>query len=280
METPKLGPIRAARLLRADLRRAREVAVLTQADLARRLGWSGSKVARIENGDVSVSRTDLDALSSVLGLGEAIRRELERLAGAARQRGWWHEDRRLLSGASATLLGLEAEAGQFSEYAAGLVPSLLRTASYAAAYGDLDLLPERQRRFWNRADGPRFEAVIDEAVLFRRVGGPAVMAEQVRRLAEVARRPQVELRILPFESQIVRKHSYVVVSDEMIGHLVYADLHNGDWVWEGGTLGDEMTDHFASLRAASLDPDRTGQLLHRVAAGYGAGGLPRPWLWS
>ncbi|MFF5079150.1 helix-turn-helix transcriptional regulator [Actinoplanes sp. NPDC000266] len=304
METPKLGPIRADRLLRADLRRAREAVELSQAELAQVLSWSVSKVARIENGGVGISGDDLRALAKALGLGSAVIRELEKRADSAHQRGWWHGRRNQLSEALATLLGLEMEADRIGQYACELMPDLLQTESYAevALLGmhvdpeyeqtiwnpeagrpvpvPLDLLLQRQRWFWERSDPPEFQVVIDEAVLYRRVGAPEVMAEQVRRLAEAARRPQVELRVLPIESRVVRKHGFVVVSDEMIGHLVYTDLLNGDWLWEGGVLATGLADHFDGLRAVSLDADRTGQLLHRVAEVYAAGDEPRPWLWQ
>jgi hypothetical protein len=41
-------------------------------------------------------------------------------------------------------------------------------------------------------------AVLDEAVLRREVGGPEVMARQLKRLVEAARLPQVRLQVLPF----------------------------------------------------------------------------------
>jgi hypothetical protein len=41
-------------------------------------------------------------------------------------------------------------------------------------------------------------AVLDEGVLRREIGGPEVMARQLRRLVEAARLPQVRLQVLPF----------------------------------------------------------------------------------
>jgi hypothetical protein len=44
---------------------------------------------------------------------------------------------------------------------------------------------------------PTFWAVLDEGVLRRPVGGPHVMREQLNRLAEAARRPNIVIQIIP-----------------------------------------------------------------------------------
>jgi hypothetical protein len=41
-------------------------------------------------------------------------------------------------------------------------------------------------------------AILDEAILRRQVGGPAVAAAQLHALAEVAARPRVTVQVLPF----------------------------------------------------------------------------------
>ena len=40
--------------------------------------------------------------------------------------------------------------------------------------------------------------ILDEAVLHRQVGGPAVTGQQLTALAETATRPNVTLQVLPF----------------------------------------------------------------------------------
>ena len=62
------SPAAARRRLRFALRTAREAAELTQAEVADRLEWSVSKVNRIENGEVTISATDLRALMTLVGV--------------------------------------------------------------------------------------------------------------------------------------------------------------------------------------------------------------------
>ena len=60
----------------------------------------------------------------------------------------------------------------------------------------------RMSRRWQvveRRDAPDYLLMIDESVLLRDVGGPRVMAEQLELLAEVARRPNVHIRVLPLD---------------------------------------------------------------------------------
>ena len=49
-----------------------------------------------------------------------------------------------------------------------------------------------------REPPPRLSVILDEAVLHREVGGPAVLRRQLRRLYEASLRPTVELLVLPF----------------------------------------------------------------------------------
>lgn len=58
----------------------------------------------------------------------------------------------------------------------------------------------RQRLIDREADPIRVVAVLDEAVLCRKVGGPEVMGQQLRRLVDLSRRSNVDLRVIPFDS--------------------------------------------------------------------------------
>ena len=59
----------------------------------------------------------------------------------------------------------------------------------------------RQEVLTTRNPPLELSAVIDESVLLRKVGSREVMFEQLRHLAEMAQLPNVELRILPLQSE-------------------------------------------------------------------------------
>ncbi|GLW31052.1 transcriptional regulator [Actinoplanes regularis] len=289
----KIGPNAAGRMLRADLRRARDSIGLTQAQVAGHLKWSLSKMMRIERGDVGISTADLRALCEVLELGPAVADELVRRARSARERGWWHEFRGDIGPGYATLIGLEAEADRMIHFDCTVVSGLLQTAGYAEALQSsfLDepdpqwvarrvaLRLRRQQEVHARLDPPTLSVVLDESVLYRRIGSREIMAEQIRRLVEYARRPHLEIRVLPFESTEYRTDPFVLLGDGA-GDMVYVESTIGDALFDDDATVQDFRKRFAALSAAALDAERTGQLLHRVADGYAAGADPRPWLWD
>ena len=289
-----LGPAGSARKLRTDLRRAREVAGLTQAEVAKRLGWSMSKLARIESGDVGISADDLRALGSALELGPAIVEELVRRAETARRRGWWHAYRTEIEPGYLKLLGVEAESDETSEYAGQFVPGVLQTAQYAEALtrsvvpwmepervvARVDLRMRRQSELYERRDPPAMQVLLDESALYRRVGGREVMAQQIGRLTEFSRRPYLSLRILPFESLLTWPESFYLLRNSITGVVVYSESHFGDVLIEDQRAVEQFEQLFRTVWSGSLNAERTAQLLHRAASGYAAGHDPRPWLWE
>jgi hypothetical protein len=78
-----------ARQLAAELRRLRDVATLTGEEAAARLGWSPSKISRIETGQTPPTPADLRRVLDVYEVSGTQRERLELLGQSAGQRGWW-----------------------------------------------------------------------------------------------------------------------------------------------------------------------------------------------
>jgi transcriptional regulator with XRE-family HTH domain len=206
------SPTRLKRLGSA-LRSLREASDLTAEQAAKSLGWSGSKVSRIETGKQLVSPDDVRTL---VGLYDVREDEIEKyvaIARQSRQRDWWHKYDDVLPEWFEGYLGLEAEASKISTYESDLVPGLLQTERYAAGVlgsyplrttpeemeRAVDLRRARQARLSD--DTPLIlDAVISETVLRRSIGGAAVMREQLQHLAAVTARPNITLRLLRFTS--------------------------------------------------------------------------------
>lgn len=213
------SPAAARRRLRFALRAAREAADLTQAEVAERLEWSVSKVNRIENGEVTISSTDLRALMALLGVTDP--ETVERLtswARTARSRGWWDapEYRAHLTPAMRQLIQYEAEATGIRCFQPTIVPGALQTPEYARAvlefWSELSeetrtarqaIRAERRRRLFDDSSAPPYHLVLDESVVLRRVGGAAVMAAQLRLLLDVIRTSKLYVRIIPLTAGAV-----------------------------------------------------------------------------
>lgn len=276
-------------MLRADLRQAREAAALTQYDVAGRMGWSVSKVARVESGDVGISDNDLRDLVRMLGMGDTATREMVRRNEASRGRGWWHDYRTIMPPALLTLVGMEAEVDRTCEYAIGIVPGIFQTADYTRAlFERISTLDEdaveqrvilrqlRQRNLLDRLDPPELMIVLDESALFRSMDRQEMMASQISRVAELARRPHIQVRVLPFEGLHYSAHGFMLVANE----FAYVEMLTGDMLIDDAQRLRIYTELFDMLWRDALDADRTGQLLQRVAKDYAGGRQPRPWLWE
>ncbi len=199
--------VRRKRLSNA-LRQFRESAGLDSKEVARRLGWQPSKVTRIERDEWRrPTINDVMDLLDVYGVTDENRRQaMITLARESRRRGWWEEEfKDILGGA---LVGLEWEASEIQTFEALLIPGLLQTADYARAVfkggrvmerGDIERLTEARlarQRLLDRDDPPSLWAVIDEAALRKRVGGAAVMRDQLHHLCRMAERQNIGIQVL------------------------------------------------------------------------------------
>ncbi|MEV0278913.1 helix-turn-helix transcriptional regulator [Streptomyces sp. NPDC050610] len=212
------GPAVRRRRLGAELRRQRETAGLTSRQAAAAVGWHQSKVSRIETGRSGVKPADVMRLLDAYEVVDAEQRALlAALCGpgpADRQgagSGWWYAYGDLLPDGYRDFISLESAASQARTLETTVVPGLFQTPEYAravtrAALGDPpneqveELVAVRMtRQSVLRGAAPmRLCAVLDEAVLRRAVGGPEVMAGQLRQLVEFGALPEVSLHVLPF----------------------------------------------------------------------------------
>ena len=207
-----LDPALYHRRLLMTLRTLRGRVGLTQEQVAQRLGWSLSKMIRVENGKNNITRDDLATLLALYGVTSAT--ELRDLAETARRarRPSWPQFRDAVSSEFRAYVGLESAASVIRSYEPMLIPGMLQTPEYAqaviialsAAGEDTDVIARRvdirreRQRLLTAPDGPRMHYLIDEAAVRRRVGGRAVMAAQLRRLKELAALPNVTVQIVPF----------------------------------------------------------------------------------
>jgi transcriptional regulator with XRE-family HTH domain len=114
------------------------------------------------------------------------------------------------------LASLEQGASDIQAFEPVVVHGLLQTRAYATAVESVGTTPyraeevarrvesriARQRVLIRHPDPLRLGVVLDESVLYRRAGDDDVMAGQLGHLAEVAERPNVDLRILPLTSGV------------------------------------------------------------------------------
>ncbi|UYB38906.1 helix-turn-helix domain-containing protein [Streptomyces sp. Je 1-4] len=212
LDHPRGGPTVLRIVLGTQLRRLREGAGITREAAGDAIRGSHAKISRLELGRVSCKERDVADLLTLYNVtDEAVRADFLKLARRTSSPGWWHQYGDVLLGWFETHIGLEEAASVIRTYEVQFVPGLLQTPDYARAVAQLGhprSSPEEiERRVQLRvqrqelltiADAPRVWAVIDEASLRRPLGGPEVMAGQLRHLLKMTELPNVTLQIAPF----------------------------------------------------------------------------------
>jgi transcriptional regulator with XRE-family HTH domain len=228
------SPTVRRRQLAAEVHRLRERSGLTGDQAAERLGWSPSKISRIENMRSGIKLADARKLLDLFGVQGGQRDKLLALAHEAERKGWWVPYSADWPAEFTSYVGMEAEAESIRSWEPLVVPGLLQTEVYgrevignwqafaampgAAIERRVDLRLARQQVL-SRADPLQFSVVIDESVLRRRFGEKSAMHDQLSRLIEVSRLPNVRLTILPLSG-------YHPISTGAFSLLHFAQVHD------------------------------------------------------
>jgi transcriptional regulator with XRE-family HTH domain len=283
------GPAGPRRRLGADLRRLRAGVGLHLDEVAQVLGCSTSKVSRLETGKGVPKASDVRRLIRLYGVSaEAEQETLLQLVRDSRAEGWWttytegvEVDRFFLDGAD-RYVALETDATGVRSFDYGILHGLLQTAEYARAVLSLQLphhaadaidqlveLREKRQEALHRPNPLELTAVVDESGLVRTVGGPDVMAIQMRHLLELMQLPNVTIRVLPFASGLLRAHlghfMILEIPPALGSDLVYIEGHAGATYLEDQSDVDLYADVFADALARSLEPGESAELVRERA---------------
>ncbi|MGD3107877.1 helix-turn-helix domain-containing protein [Streptomyces sp. YGL11-2] len=178
---------------------------------------------------------------------------------------WPYVYREMFPDWSRKFMALAERAVVIREYAAAVVPGLLQTEEYARDLLSLDrTLPSEEQleervaaRLGRQArleppDCPELSVVLDEAVLVRPVGKPAVMRAQFARLLETADNPCITVQVLPFSSG---KH------EAMGGSLTVLSMPDGcDAAYLEGADYGQLIEEPEEVKTYRVAYDRLGVL--------------------
>jgi Domain of unknown function (DUF5753)/Helix-turn-helix domain len=213
MAQPSTGsPTVLRMIIGRQLQALREKAALSHEQAADAIYTSAWTIRRMERAEVGLKLNYVKGLLLAYGVADAgeIDAFLD-LAREANRPGWWHSYADVLPSWFRVFPGLEQAAELIRGYEPQCVPGLLQTQEYAralvlAGYPDAPAeetdrriaLRMARQQILRRPEPPRLWLVIDEAVLRRPAGGPAVMRGQLTHLIEAASQPNVTLQVLPF----------------------------------------------------------------------------------
>jgi transcriptional regulator with XRE-family HTH domain len=204
-----LSPTIRQRELGMRLREFRTAKGLTVEDVARELLCSPTKISRAETGARRATLRDVRDLCQIYGVDAATSAELMNLAREARQPGWWtkYDDLKITP-----LIGLEQAATAITSFGMYFFPALLQSEDYARAIIkgiapkiDEGILGQRvearmmRQKLLQAPKPPKYRVLLDEAVLHRHVGGPAVMKAQLDKVLSLMREERAAVQVIPYE---------------------------------------------------------------------------------
>ncbi|MEY9937673.1 helix-turn-helix domain-containing protein [Streptacidiphilus sp. MAP5-3] len=232
----------ARALLGKRLRSLRDEAGLSNAHLSERCGWSIAKTSRIEHGKQAASRTDIIAWCTATDRPDQAE-DLLTMSQAAEDLYQLYRTARGLAELQRKTLASYDGMRHYRAYCIAIIPGFLQTRAYVTALFSI------VGRFRNWPDATseasisgrmirqellhdprrRFLFVLDEGLLWRQIGGPEVMREQLDALSEASCLPQVTLGIMsfarPFDGDASPHESfYLFDSTRVVQETVSAEI--------------------------------------------------------
>jgi len=268
----------ALALFADELKAAREQRGWSQADLAEKVPYSLSTISMVE----ALHRAPTRDLAGHLDKAFGTPGTFARLEGRLRDLPFPASFR--------PFAAYEAEATALYVFEHSLIPGLLQTPDYARAVlatrpntadDEIDnLVAARLSRqdVLTRDDppAPLLWALIDEGVLYRPVAPAQVMYGQLVWLAEVSRRPNITIQVLPYSAG---GHT------GLLGAFTVADLGSNPGtvnveditygrVFEDAATVSQVTLHYKSLQSEALPKGASRELIARVAEERWTGTAP------
>jgi transcriptional regulator with XRE-family HTH domain len=206
MAEEKTGNTVSRLLLGQHLKQLREQKGIHSEDAAAEVGVARATLWRMEKGDnrCRYKPGDVEMLGRLYGADRTTVQTLIDLAKATRARSWIAAYRDLLPDIQETFIDLEGYATRVRVYVNALVPDLLQDEDYAKVLirssrhlSNVDVRKHTQIR---EPAQTTFDFIIDEAVLSRTIGEPAVMLQQLRQLVDNGELPNVTIRVVPYRA--------------------------------------------------------------------------------
>ncbi|RFS87152.1 XRE family transcriptional regulator [Actinomadura spongiicola] len=285
MATRRTSPTVRRRRLAAIMRQLRKDAKKTREEAATFAGISPVTISRIEAAAHNPKPGDIAMLCRFYSLSDRETDELVTLARQCRIKGWWQKYD--LPEFVSAYTGLEEEASTLQDYSLDVIPGPLQTDAYVRALHAADLRAyseeeidrtvavrmKRQERFVG--DEPlKSWFVLNEDAIRRRVGGSAVMRDQLEHLVAISQRDSVDLQVLPFAAgahPAIATGGFSILGfpEPVDPDVVYLELRPIGLYLE---QADEIATYsavFDQLRARALGPEESRSLIKEAARTHG-----------
>lgn len=261
------------------LRSRRQDCDLSAEGVAKELQCAPSRIRQLEAAEIRPTEAELNSLRQLFKLDDD--EDLDRLIREAGLPGWWAKFRDL----GVPYIGLEQHASSITSYTTQYLPALVQTAEYARAIIlviapqiDPSILEERvearlqRQHILSAATAPRYEVLLDEAVLRRPIGGRTVMYEQLGHVLAMSQAKQVNLRVVPIGNgvRVAQDSNFVRLQFERPDLLPVVYIEG--LVASPLLVEKEDTDRYAEeierLEKLALDSSESAELVTRARDSY------------
>ncbi|MEU1024930.1 helix-turn-helix transcriptional regulator [Streptomyces sp. NPDC005904] len=247
----------------AELRRLRQSADLTQAELGGCLFCTGSLVGQIETARRVPTRDFSERADAVLDTDGHFSR-LVSLVLRSQLPHWFQ-----------AYAEMEARAAFISTYQAQVVYGLLQTEAYARAVlgtdrpenlNDLVAARLDRQRILTREHPPAVWVILDEGALYREVGSRDIMRAQLAHLLSFREHQWAQVQVLPFSTgqHCATRGSFNLLRFDDDPDLFYAESYDVAHMTANPQVIRERSVSYARLQAAALSVEDSAALIARV----------------
>ncbi|MFI2031670.1 helix-turn-helix domain-containing protein [Streptomyces buecherae] len=247
----------------------------TQKDVGAKVGFSYSKLSRVESGIHDFKPRDIHRLLNAYGVVDPDERgRLVRLAEEANEGAWWRPWKDVATKQAISHVSFESMAQRVRSYEPAHLSGLLQIADYARAVISggpevpadavdrlVELRLERQRQMWETPKKLIF--IIDELTLVRGMGNPDVMRRQLSHLIELSEDPRYVFQVLELGTFNVPSFLGVTTifdfAEQALPDIVYVEgLEGAQYLQDEGQV-DVRKRMFDRARSISLERSRSVQ---------------------
>ncbi|MGW4031215.1 helix-turn-helix domain-containing protein [Streptomyces sp. NPDC004838] len=282
----KRGATFRRRELGKELRKLREKKNLTLGEVAGELGFSYTKLARVEIGENDLPRvSDLIALMDLYD-GDMTKEDRETLIQLHREslsKEPWTPYKAFMPSKMPTFRGLEQDSTAMRAFQPSFVFGLLQTEAYTRSLYSLAKpvdettseyvernvrLRMERKELITRSDSPlKLRVIMDESAVRRMVGGPEVMRGQYDEIVELGQLDNVTVQILTHDVVTYRSESNFILLDfsDALDPVVQTDMWNTISVTDEWREVQRSIRRFDAMRDSALPPARTASFLQQLA---------------
>jgi transcriptional regulator with XRE-family HTH domain len=252
----------------SEVRRAREAAAMTLTELGAMVPCDNSTVSRIESGLIAPDAHFAEVCDTAF----------------PEMRGWftrfWKDSQGWGSAFTPALREFaeyEAEALTLRTFEHSVIPGLLQTDDYAREvlsrhpHVTPEQVTERvaarmaRQPVLDRDDPAVFWVLIDESILRREIGSPKIMADQLDKLAEMARRATVTVQLVPDKGAHIGMMGAFMLAETPDANVVYLDHFADGMTTDSPAIVATVSMRFDVLRTEALRGSESLEIIEAAA---------------